>query len=98
MVISTDGQLFNTLEQTNQILSIRVLTVWSLSCMLQHNMDTSCLHGVCTIMFSLACLCLCSLHVCALMSQLSLASFELYLCKLFTSALFLCRALFSSNP
>ena len=97
MVISTEVQLLNTLVQTNQIFSISVLAVWALLCMLQHNMDAICLHSVCTIVFSIACLCFCSMYVCALISQLSGASFELYLCKLYTSALSLCRALFSND-
>ena len=72
-----------------------IYSMWSLSCLLQHNIYIICLRSVRAILVSLACLCLCSLHVCALISQLSGASFEMYLCKLCTSASFLCRALFS---
>ncbi len=97
MVISIEAQLLNTLVQTNQMFSISVLAVWALLCMLQHNMDAICLHSVCTIVFSIACLRFCSMYVCALISQLSGASFELYLRKLYTSALSLCRAFFSKD-
>lgn len=78
---STDAQLLNMLV-LSRIFTPSVFAVWSLSCLLQHNIYINYLHSVCTIFFSIACLCLCSLHVRALISQLSGASFELYLCKL----------------